>query len=80
MDVVLKPVAAAQSEWELRDRLGRELGTIRRSTDPEAYKIVAKLGCSLDGVATSHETLDGAMSAIAKRMGGACSLDSQDWD
>ncbi len=80
MDVVLRPVTEAQSEWELRDRLGRDLGKVTRSANPEAYRIVAKLGCSLDGVATSHETLDGAMSAIAKRMGGACSLDSQEWD
>ena len=80
MDVVLRPVAEAQSEWELRDRLGRDLGKVTRSANPEAYKIVAKLGCSLDGVVTSHETLDGAMSAITKRMGGACSIDSQEWD
>ncbi|WP_267428244.1 hypothetical protein [Methylobacterium sp. GC_Met_2] len=80
MDVVLRPVAEAQSEWELRDRLGRDLGKVIQSADPEAYKIVAKLGCSLDGVPTSHATLDGVMSAIAARMGGACSLDSQEWD
>lgn len=80
MDVVLRPVAEAQLEWELRDRLGRDLGTIVRTAAPEAYKITAKLGCSLDGVVTSHETLGAAMSAIATRMGGACSLDSQEWD
>lgn len=80
MDVVLSPVGTERSEWGLRDRLGRDLGTINKLADPETYKIVAKLGSSLDGVVTSHDTLDAAMSAIAKRMEGACSLDSQDWD
>lgn len=80
MDVVLSPVKSEQAMWALRDRLGRDLGTISRSADPETYRIVAKLGSSLDGVVTSHDTLHAAMTAVAKRMDGACSLDSQDWD
>jgi hypothetical protein len=43
MDVVLRPIAEAPSEWELQDRLGRDLGKVTQSADPEAYKIVAAL-------------------------------------
>ena len=80
MDVVLSPVGPKPAEWTLRDRLGRDLGTVNRLPDPVLYKVIAKLGCSLDGVETFHDTLDAVMSAVAKRMNGACSLDSHDWD
>ena len=34
---------------------------------------------ALVGVGTQHASLDAAMSAIARKMGGACELDSEDW-
>lgn len=34
---------------------------------------------ALIGVPQQHKSLDEAMSAIAKKMGGTCELDSGDW-
>jgi hypothetical protein len=80
MDVVLTPIESATDTWSLKDRLGRSLGTVSKIADADGFKIQAQLGSSLDGVVTTHPTLDAVMTAVGKRMDGACTLDSQDWD
>ena len=80
MDVILTPASPARSEWVLTDRLGRSLGRIHKTDQAETFEIEAKDGTALKGIGVIHPSLDAAMSAIANRMDGACSLDSQDWD
>lgn len=77
MDVVLTPVGAEGDTWSLTDRLRRRLGTVRKSGD---FEIVPEPGTSLVGIKGHHASLDDVMTEIARRLGGACSLDSQDWD
>lgn len=78
MDVVVTPVGSNRTTWSLKDRLGRQLGAIEQ--DGEAlFQILAATG-GLSSVPLTHPTLDDAMTAIAKHMHGACTLDSQDWD
>ena len=77
MDVVLTPIASRKDAWDLKDRLGRNLGTVEQTN---SFWITAEPTSKLHGVPAEHPTLDAAMSAIATRMDGACSLDSQDWD
>ena len=80
MDVVVTPVGSAGTTWNLDDRLGRHLGIIRKSEGAQPFEIEPVPTGALLGVNRLHTTLDAAMSAIATRMGGACELDSQDWD
>lgn len=80
MDVVVTPVGAKGSSWSLKDRLGRPLGTIKRSGKPESFEISPEPGKSLQFITQRHASLDAAMTAIAKHMQGECTLDSQDWD
>jgi hypothetical protein len=55
-------------------------GIIRKSEGVQPFEIEPVPTGALLGVNRLHTTLDAAMSAIATRMGGACELDSQDWD
>jgi hypothetical protein len=80
MDVVVTPVGSTDTTWNLDDRLGRHLGVIRKSEGVQPFEIEPVPTGALLGVNRLHTTLDAAMSAIATRMGGACELDSQDWD
>ena len=80
MDVVLTPVQSDVDAWSLEDRLGRELGTIRRSATGETFSIRPEPGTILQTVKVRHPSLDEAMTAIAKLTNGACNLDSQQWD
>jgi hypothetical protein len=80
MDVILTRVGSAGTAWNLDDRLGRHLGTIHKSEGVQPFEIEPVPTSALHGVTRLHMTLDAAMSAIASRMGGACELDSQDWD
>ena len=50
---------------------------VKRGDD---FTIVPAVAESFHGVEKHHPTLDTAMTAIAKHLGGACSLDSQEWD
>ncbi|GJE62721.1 hypothetical protein [Methylobacterium trifolii] len=77
MDVVLKQVGPDPINWSLTDRLGRTLGAIEKSAKPATFKILAQPGTALDGIKVEHLSLDAVMTAIATRMAGACSLDSQ---
>ena len=80
MDVVVTLVGSAGTTWNLDDRLGRHLGSIRKSEGVQPFEIEPVPSSALRGVNRLHTTLDTAMSAIARQMGGACKLDSQDWD
>lgn len=80
MDVVVTPTGTEGRSWSLKDRLGRPLGTIERSDKPESFQISPEPGKGLSLVPQRHDTLDAAMTAIAKHMQGECTLDSQDWD
>ena len=77
MDVVLTPVGTDGTAWSLTDRLRRPLGTVKKG---DGFTIVPAVAGSFLGVEKHHPSLDAAMTAIAKHLGGACSLDSQDWD
>ena len=77
MDVVLTPVGTDGTRWSLTDRLRRPLGMVKKG---DGFTIVPAQGSSLWRISPEHPTLDAAMTAIAKHLGGACSLDSQDWD
>jgi hypothetical protein len=77
MDVVLTPIRSRKDAWSLKDRLGRELGRVEQKQN---FEIMADPASKLHGVRVTHSSLDEAMTAIAARMDGACSLDSQEWD
>ena len=77
MDVVT-PTGSSGTSWGLKDRLGRPLGAIDQ--DPEKLFQITPAAGALRSVPRTHPTLDQAMTAIAKHMQGACTLDSQDWD
>jgi hypothetical protein len=80
MDVVLQPIGAASDEWCLKDRLGRHLGKVRRSSISGNFEIAPEPTGKLQGVAPLRtSSLDAAMTTIAKHMGGTCELDSRDW-
>jgi hypothetical protein len=77
MDVVVTPIRSAKSAgatWRLDDRLGRHLGTIRKPPWADEFTIVAEQGSRLYGVPALHPSLDAALTAIEKRLGGACDL------
>lgn len=80
MDVVLTPVLSDGDAWSLKDRLGRDLGTIRRSAAGDTVTVRPEPGTILATVKVQHPSLDEAMTAIAKLTNGACNLDSQQWD
>ena len=76
MDVVVTPVGAPKSAgctWRLEDRLGRALGVIRQTSSNE-FTIVPDSGAQLGGPYTPYPTLDAAMWAIERHLGGACEL------
>ncbi|WP_336490916.1 hypothetical protein [Methylobacterium nigriterrae] len=77
MDVVVTPVGSAQSAggtWRLEDRLGRVLGAIRQIPWTNEFSIVSEPGSRLYGVPALHASLDAALTAIEKRLGGTCEL------
>ncbi|MDR7038463.1 hypothetical protein J2X36_003227 [Methylobacterium sp. BE186] len=75
MDVVVNPIEAPGTEWTLYDRLGRQLGSIRRTAWPDTpFTIVPERGSRLDGMAVLHPSLDAALTAIEGRLGGTCEL------
>lgn len=78
MDVILQPAGSAGSQWILKDRLGRSLGAVEASESRSMPFSILPEG-ALIGVPQQHKSLDEAMSAIAKKMGGTCELDSGDW-
>ncbi|MER2266678.1 hypothetical protein [Methylobacterium oxalidis] len=89
MDVIVNPtgssakvtaIGSSAKAWSLDDRLGRHLGTIHKSANSSSFVIEPEPTGGLRGVALLHASLDEAMSAIARQMGGACELNSQDWD
>jgi hypothetical protein len=80
MDVVLTPAGSEVDVWSLKDRLGRDLGTIAKGSKAGTFRIRPEPGSALQSVKIEHATLDEAMSAIAKLTNGACNLDSQQWD
>ena len=77
MDVILTPIAPQGEAWSLKDRLGRNLGVVRKG---KGFEISPEPASKLEGISHHHLTLDAVMTAIAEHMKGACSLDSQDWD
>jgi hypothetical protein len=76
MDVVLTPEGSAGGKWTLKDRLGRNLGSIIKPEDASDFQIQPDALGLLKSVKRRHE----AMSAIASVTNGACTLDSRDWD
>ncbi|MCJ2014741.1 hypothetical protein [Methylobacterium sp. J-076] len=80
MDVVVTPAGSEGTVWNLKDRLGRRLGTIDHSDQEAGFRITPEATGSLNPIQRLHATLDEAMTAIAKHMHGECTLDSQDWD
>ncbi|TXM66283.1 hypothetical protein FV226_23705 [Methylobacterium sp. WL12] len=79
MDIVVTPTGSRGTSWSLTDRLSRQLGTIEQDAE-ELFQITPEARGALNTVPRTHPTLDTAMTAIAKHMQGACTLDSQDWD
>ena len=75
MDVVLTPIGTDGTHWSLTDRLRRPLGTVKKA---DVFTIVPAPGSGFLGIKKHHPTLDATMTAIAKHLGGACSLDSQE--
>ena len=80
MDVIVNPTGSSGVAWSLDDRLGRHLGTIHQSAAFYPFEIEPSLTSALLGVNKTHKTLSDAMSTIAMRLGGACELNSQDWN
>ena len=80
MDVVLTPIGSEGLAWSLKDRLGRSLGKVQSSGPSGTFEIMPEDGSRLDGVVRLHASLDATMAAIERYMGGACQIDSQDWD
>jgi len=80
MDVIVNSTGSSGTAWSLDDRLGRHLGTIHQSAGFAPFEIEPEPTSALLGVNTAHRSLGDAMSAIALRMGGACELNSQNWD
>ena len=80
MDVIVNPIRSSRTEWSLDDRLGRRHGMIHQSAGFAPFEIEPEPTSALLGVNRAHMTLAEAMSAIARRMGGACELNSHDWD
>ncbi len=75
MDVVVTPTGSSSTEWSLSDRLGRHLGTIhRRFEGLVVFEIEPEPSSALLGINRMHGSLDKAMTAIEKFMGGACEL------
>jgi hypothetical protein len=77
MDVVVTLAQSAQSAggtWRLEDRLGRFLGTIRQTPRLNEFTIVPEPGAPLGGPYAPYPTLDAAMWAIERHLGGACEL------
>ncbi|GEP07869.1 hypothetical protein [Methylobacterium oxalidis] len=75
MDIIVNPIGAPDTEWSLYDRLGRHLGLIRRTSWPaNPFTILPERGSSLEGVPLIHPTLDAALTAIERRLGGTCEL------
>ncbi|WP_336492487.1 hypothetical protein [Methylobacterium nigriterrae] len=74
MDVVATPVAEDETAWWLTDLLGRALGAIRKSPWSDEFVIVPESGSRLRGVPALHASLDDALTAIEKHLGGTCEL------
>jgi hypothetical protein len=79
MDVIVNPTGSSGSGWDLNDRLGRRHGMIYQSAEFTAFEIEPEPTSALLGVNEVHGSLAEAMSAIARRMRGACELNSHDW-
>ena len=80
MDVVLTPIKTEVDVWSVKDRLGRNLGTVVKGAKADTFRVKSEPGSALRAVKVEHASLNDAMSAIAKLMNGACNLDSQQWD
>ncbi|MER2267912.1 hypothetical protein [Methylobacterium oxalidis] len=80
MDVIVNPTGPSGTEWSLDDRLGRHLGSILGTQGSFPFVIKPEPTSGLSGVRLLHASLDEAMSSIARKMGGACELNSRDWD
>jgi hypothetical protein len=80
MDVIVNPIRSSRTDWSLDDRLGRHHGMIHQSAGRVPFEIEPEPTSALLGVNRAHMTLAEAMSAIARRMGGTCELNSHDWD
>ncbi|MCJ2034622.1 hypothetical protein [Methylobacterium sp. J-068] len=80
MDVVLTSEGPHGGKWTLKDRLGRNLGSITKLKNASDFQIQPDALGLLKGVKRRHPTLNEAMSAIASLTNGACTLDSRDWD
>jgi hypothetical protein len=77
MDVVVTPVGAPKSAggtWRLEDRLGRFLGTIQQAHGSNEFVVVPEPRAPLGGPYAPYPTLDAAMWAIERHLGGACEL------
>jgi hypothetical protein len=77
MDVVVTLARSAQSAggpWRVEDRLGHFLGTIRQIPRSNEFTIVPEPGAELGGPYIHYPTLDAAMWAIERHLGGACEL------
>lgn len=75
MDVVVNPIGDPDIEWALYDRLGRQLGMIRKTSWPDTpFTIVPEKGSQLEGVLLHHASLDAALIAIERCLGGKCEL------
>jgi hypothetical protein len=77
MDVVVTPSGSGSPSWSLKDRLGRPLGGIKQDTEG-LFQISHTPGGSLTSIPCTHNSLREAMTAIAKHMHGACTLDGGD--
>ena len=75
MDVLVNQAQGAKV-WQLRDRLGRDLGLI--SSLPRGYVIRPVPGTTLSAVALRpFPTLDDAMAEIATHAKGVCELSAE---
>ena len=75
MDVVVTPSLSRKGTWDLRDRLGRSLGTITQASGKKDFMIQPELNCVLTDVRLGpYPALADAMDAISRLTNGECEL------
>ena len=75
MDVVVTPSLSRKGTWDLRDRLGRSLGTITQTSGKKDFVIQPELNSLLTDVRLGpYPALADAMDAISRLTKGECEL------
>ena len=75
MDVVVTPSLSRKRTWDLRDRLGRNLGMITQASGGKDFAIHPEPDCVLTEVrAGPYPALADAMDAISRLTNDECEL------